>query len=149
MNNSIWNAPLESLYSGLASPTPAPAAVTAAAVSARLGLALLIKALAVVGKRSNFAGDRTKLNALIEGARAESAKLADAADEDIVADDDQRRSAVPMKAVRAADAGAELCHEARALVTGAIAADLDAAELLLDAATKAIQACLRANLESD
>lgn len=149
MNDSIWSKPLESLYEGLARPTPAPAAVTAAAVSARLGLALLIKALEVVGKRNSFAGDRIRLRELIDNARLEAAKLAEAADQDIAADDDSRRSEIPMKAARAADEGSRLCDEARAFVTGAILADLDAAEFLLDAAAQAIHACLRVNLQSD
>ncbi len=143
--SSIWNESTESLYRDLAEPKPAPAGVTAAAVSARLGMALLIKGLEIVGKRKTFAGDREKLRKLIETARRESAKLAEAADEDIVADADHRRSAVPMKAAQAAEAGLEICHAARSIVTGAITADLEAAALLMKAGLDAVHACVRSN----
>lgn len=137
---------MEALYGALAAPAPAPAAVTAAAVSARLGLALLIKALEVVGRRKNFSGDRDALRASIEHATQESAKLAQAADEDIHADPEQRREGVPMKAARAAESGLRLCEQARSIVTGAIAADLEAAVILLRAGRSAIYACVRSNL---
>ncbi len=108
-------------------------------------MALLIKGLEIVGKRKTFAGDREKLRKLIETARRESAKLAEAADEDIVADADHRRSAVPMKAAQAAEAGLEICHAARSIVTGAITADLEAAALLMKAGLDAVHACVRSN----
>jgi formiminotetrahydrofolate cyclodeaminase len=143
--SSIWSEPAEALYRDLAAPKPAPAGVTAAAVCARLGIALLIKVLEIAGKRKNFAGDPKKLRELIEAAQRESAKLAEAADEDILADREQRRSAVPMKAAQAAEAGVALCHQARAIVTGAIEADLETATLLMQAGLDAIRACVRSN----
>lgn len=145
MKQSIWNQPLKSLYRDLAEPAPAPAAVTAAAVSARMGLALLIKVLEVAGRRKNFGGDRERLRKMIEAARVESLMLAEAADEDIVAGAEQRRSEVPLKAAHAAEAGLALCAEARGVVTGAVAADLEAAALLLEAGVRAIQVCVRSN----
>jgi formiminotetrahydrofolate cyclodeaminase len=63
---TIWEAPLESLYDGLAAAKPAPAGVTAAAVSARLGLALLIKTLEITARR---AGDVETARALLPAAR--------------------------------------------------------------------------------
>lgn len=143
--NSIWTKPLEALYLDLAAAQPAPAAVTAAAVSARLGIALLIKALEVVGRRKRFAGDREQLSALLKAARAESDRLAEAADEDIAADAERRRREVPMKTARAAEAGWALCGEARKLVTGAVVADLEAAAVLLGSAVQAIHICVRSN----
>jgi formiminotetrahydrofolate cyclodeaminase len=143
---SIWNEPMETLYRDLVAPKPSPAAVTAAAVSARLGLALLIKVLDIVGKRKSFSGDAEKLNAMIDTARRESAKLAQAADDDVTADAERRRSEVPMQAADAAEAGLKLCREARAVVTGAIVADLEAAAVLLQAGLGAIQVCVRSNL---
>jgi formiminotetrahydrofolate cyclodeaminase len=145
VTHSIWNESLESLYRDLAAPKPAPAAVTAAAVSARLGLALLIKTLEIVGRRRSFSGDAEKVRALIDAARAESEKLAEAAGEDITADPERRRSEVPMKAAHAAKSGLTLCSEAREFVTGAVAADLEAAALLLQAGLSAIQVCVRSN----
>ncbi len=146
--NSIWSRPLETLYQDLAAAKPAPAAVTAAAVSARLGTALLIKTLEVVGRRKSFSGDAQQLRGLLEAAREQSARLAEAADEDIAADAGQRRSEVPMKAAQAAEAALELCGSARALVTGAILADLDAASQLLRAAASAIRGCVEENAQT-
>ena len=148
VSHSIWNESLESLYRDLEAAKPAPAGVTAAAVSARLGLGLLIKTLEVVRKRKNFSGDGEQVGALIDAARRESATLAGAADEDITADAERRRSEVPMKAARAAEAGLALCAKARGVVTGAIAADLEAAALLLQAGLSAIQICVRSNSAS-
>ncbi len=148
MNHSIWNESLESLYQDLEAAKPTPAGVTAAAVSARLGLGLLIKTLEVVRKRKSFSGDADKVRAALDAARRESAKLAEAADEDITADAARKRSAVPLKAAAAAEAGLALCEEARAFVTGAITADLEAATLLLQAGLNAIRVCVRSNLET-
>jgi hypothetical protein len=41
-----------------------------------MGIALLIKTLAVVGNRNSFEGDRDKLKTLTEAAQRESSKLA-------------------------------------------------------------------------
>jgi|HubBroStandDraft_4_1064222.scaffolds.fasta_scaffold935837_1 formiminotetrahydrofolate cyclodeaminase len=147
VSHSIWNETLESLYQDLEAAKPAPAGVTAAAVSARLGLGLLIKTLEVARKRKNFSGDAKQAGALIEAARRESAKLAAAADEDITADAARRRSEIPMQAAGAAEAGLALCEDARGIVTGAITADLEAAALLLQAGLRAIQVCVRSNLK--
>jgi formiminotetrahydrofolate cyclodeaminase len=145
---SIWNGPMEALYQDLAAAKNAPAAVTAAAVSSRLGVALLIKVLEIVGKRKSFSGDTEKLNAIIDAARRESSKLAQAADDDITADAERRRREVPMQAADAAQAGLKLCREARAVVTGAIVADLEAAVMLLQAGREAIERCVRANSQT-
>lgn len=143
--SSIWTGSLETLYRDLAAPKPAPAGVTAAAVSARLGMALLIKVLEIVGRRKSFAGNASELRAWIESAQRESTRLAEAADEDITADAERRRAAVPMKAAHAAEAGLVLCENARAVVTGAILADLEAARLLLRAGVEAIGECIKSN----
>jgi formiminotetrahydrofolate cyclodeaminase len=145
MTDSIWNKPLELLVQNLEAPKPAPAAVTAAAVSARLGLALLIKVLEIVRRRKNFAGDGTRVQLMIDAAREESVKLAQAADDDITGDAGRKRSEIPMLAAQAAESGLALCAEARGAVTGAITADLDAAVFLVEAGLGAIQTCLRSN----
>lgn len=149
VHESIWKQPLEGLYGDLAAPRPAPAAVTAAAVCARLGLALLIKSLEVVGRRKSFAGDREQLGELLEAARVESQKLAEVADEDIVAGEERRRSEVPVRATRAAEAALALCGRARPLITGAVAADLESAVLLLQGATRAVRVCMHTNTAGD
>ena len=143
--DSIWRDPLETLYEGLAHPKPAPAAVTAAAVTARLGVALLIKTLAIVARRRSFAGDRKLLGNIIEAARKESGTLAQAADDDLLAGPELRRREIPIEAARAAEAALACCDLARPLVTGAIVADLDAAVLLLQAAAQAIRRCADEN----
>jgi formiminotetrahydrofolate cyclodeaminase len=145
MKSSIWEESLGAFYRELAEPTPAPAAVTASAVSARLGLALLIKTLRVVERRKSFAGDRQRLSAMIEAALEESAALARAADEDITGEPERKQRDIPMQAARAADAGLALCIEARSIVTGAVAADLESANLLLAAAQRAILHCVNTN----
>ncbi len=145
MSGSIWKQPLESLYDGLAAPKSAPAAVTASAVSARFGLALLIKVLEVTIRRKAFSGDPAQFNAMIETARAESAKLAQAADDDTNAGPERRQSEIPTLAARAAEAGLAQCAKARPFITGPIAADLEAAVLLLDAARRAIIVCVESN----
>ena len=145
MPDSIWTASLESLVEELASAKVAPAGVTAAAVGARLGIALLIKTLAIVGRRRNFMGDAAELAAWIGAARRQSVVLAEAAHEDIVAGAEQRRTVVPMKAARAAEAGLALCEEAAAVVTGSLAADLGVAKLLLQAGRDAIRLCVQSN----
>ncbi len=147
MPDSIWNKPLESLVQNLEAPKPAPAAVTAAAVSARLGLALLIKVLEIVRGRKNFAGNGARVQSMIDAAREESVKLAQAADDDITGDAGRKRSQIPMLAAQAAESGLALCAEARGAVTGAIVADLEAAALLLQAGLTAIHACLRSNAQ--
>ena len=148
MTDSIWNESLESLYQNLEAAKPAPAGVTAAAVSARLGLGLLIKTLEVVRKRKNFSGDGIRVRAVLDAARRESSKLAEAADDDITAMPDASAARIPMLAAQAAESGLALCAEARGAVTGAIVADLEAATLLLQAGLNAIHVCLRSNLET-
>ena len=145
MHNSIWNQPLESFCADLAAPTPAPAAVSAAAVTARFGIALLIKVLEIVQRRRSFTGDRKALVSWIAAAHQQSIVLAEAADADITAPPERKRSEIPNQAGRAAEAGLALCAHARAVVTGAISADLDAAVAFLDCAARAIRRCVESN----
>ena len=145
MHNSIWNQPLESFYADLAAPTPAPAAVSAAAVTARFGVALLIKVLEIVRRRKSFTGDRDVLASWIATAQRESAILAQAADADITAPQERKRSEIPSEAAQAAETGLALCAHARTVVTGAISADLEAAAAFLDSAVRAIRHCVESN----
>lgn len=142
---SLWTQPLESLYEGLAAAKTAPAGVTAAAVSARFGMALLIKALEITVKRRDFSGDAAALRLWIDVARKEADALAEAANEDIAGAAERKRIEIPMIAARAAVAGLDMCAEAAGVVRGALAADVGAAAALLCAAVHAILLCVDSN----
>jgi formiminotetrahydrofolate cyclodeaminase len=144
-HGSIWKAPLESLYEGLAAAKTAPAGVTAAAVSARFGMALLIKALEITVKRRDFSGDAAALRLWIDAARKEAGALAEAANEDIAGAAERKRIEIPMMAARAAAAGMDLCAEAAGVVGGALAADVGVAAMLLGSAVRAIVLCVDSN----
>jgi formiminotetrahydrofolate cyclodeaminase len=139
--SSIWREPLESLYEGLAAAKPAPAGVTAAAVSARFGLALLIKTLEITARR----GDDEALRGWLGAARRYSEILAEAANDDIAAAPERKRIEIPMIAARAAVAGLDLCAEAAGVVRGALAADLGVAAMLLCSGVRAIVLCVDSN----
>src|SRR5579863_8075978 len=129
----------------VASRSPAPAGVAAAAVAADLGMSLLIKTLIITGKRPD----------LLEAARAESGRLRQAADDDIVTvremmrtRDPRNANEAPLRAARSAAAGLELCAQVEGEIGGLLAADLSAAAALLSGAVRAIQACVDANLSA-
>jgi hypothetical protein len=103
-----------------------------------MGIALLIKTLAVVGNRNSFEGDRDKLKTLTEAAQRESSKLAEVAEDDVTGAPERKRSEVPMNAVLAAEAALVLCAEARAIATGSVAVDIEVAVLLLTAAHRSV-----------
>ena len=127
------------MYDGLAAAKPSPAGVTAAAVSARFGMALLIKALEITSRRSE------DVRGLIEAARGYSEILAEAANDDIVGALEQRRIEIPMNAARAAVGGLDLGAEAASLVRGPVAADVGVAAMLLCSAVRAIVLCVDSN----
>ena len=85
MPESVWKSTLGDFRDRLAGREAVPAGVSVAAVSASLGLSLLIKVVEIVRKRKDFAGDPAKIEELLVQTRAESAKLDRLADEDIVA----------------------------------------------------------------
>lgn len=159
MHASIWPGTLGSFCDDVAGSNPAPAAVAASAVTATLGLSLLIKVLEITGKRKSFAGDSLFLKTLIQAARREVETLKLTADHDIEAVHlylESRFPAaarnaieVPMRAARAAVAGLDLCVEAAAIqgvTKGLPAADLGAAVLLLSAAVRTILLSVQFNL---
>jgi formiminotetrahydrofolate cyclodeaminase len=129
------------LCESLAAAKYAPAGVTAAAVSARFGMALLIKTLEITARRGHAEAVRGWLTA----ARRYSEILSEAANEDIVGTPERKRIEIPMNAVRAAVAGLDLCAEAAEVVRGALAADLGVAALLLCAAVRAVLLCVDSN----
>lgn len=138
---TIWDESLESLYAGLATAKPAPAGVTAAAVSARFGLALLIKVLEITARRDGS----QQLRLWIERSREEADILAEASNDDIVAAPERKRIEIPMISARSAAAGLDLCAEAAGSVRGALAADLGVAAMMLCAAVRGILLCVDSN----
>jgi formiminotetrahydrofolate cyclodeaminase len=159
---SIWSATLAEFRDNAESVNPVPAGVAISAVTATLALALLVKVLEITRRRENFAGDPQKIDAMIEGARRESALLNRLADDDIHAfnrylecvrkketPDEAMREAitVPMDAARATVRGLVLCREATALYSaGLTAADLGAAASLLSGAARAMLLSVESNL---
>ena len=146
MPDSIWTATLSSFHDDLAGTRPVPAGVAASAVAANLGLGLLMKVLKIIGKKRDVAS-------LHDAARRESARLKQAADDDIAAFNEymdclrhkqpvdaamRKAIEIPMTAARSAVAGVDLCAEAAGLVHALIAADLGAAATLLSGAARAI-----------
>lgn len=147
MPHSVWSDSLASFSDSVAATRPAPAGVAAAAVSAEVGISLLIKALAITGGSNHE---------LLEAARRERTHLRGAADDDIgavmaymLARDAaalHQAIAAPLEAARAAVAGLELCAKASGGVKPALAADVGAAQALLAGALRAILICIDANL---
>jgi len=150
--DSIWSATLASFRDRMATVEPAPAGVSAAAVSATFGLGLLIKVLQIASKRKDFAGERDLVRTLLNDARGLSEELSRLADEDVAAFheylDCLRRKVptdaalrqtidVPLKVARAAASGLDLCAKATGLVHAFVASDLGAASTLLAAAVSA------------
>jgi len=88
MPEPIWNNTLEQFRDRVAGLEPAPAGVTAAAVSATFGFGLLTKVLAIASKRKDFAGDRELVRTLLDAAHAQSQIVSQLADEDIAAFDE-------------------------------------------------------------
>jgi formiminotetrahydrofolate cyclodeaminase len=152
----MWAATLASFCDEVASAQPAPAAVTVSCVTAEMGIGLLVKVLTIVGRRKSFKGDRDRLNALTAAAGEASAALRTAAADDVAAVRafiGSREAAaalraieVPMQAARAAANGLDLCGDAKGLIEGLAAADLEAASLLISAALRAIVLSVEFNL---
>jgi formiminotetrahydrofolate cyclodeaminase len=159
MPESVWKSTLEDFRDRLAGRESVPAGVSVAAVSASLGLSLLIKVIEIVRKRKDFAGDPAKIEALLAQARAESAKLDRAADEDIVAFAEymasrgtpgeavalQKAIQTPLGAARAAAAGLQLCSEAIAMTPASIAPDLGTAALILAGSVRSMLLSVESN----
>jgi len=153
METSVWTGTLARFREKACGTDPVPASVAISAVTASLALALLAKVLAITGKRKNFTGDRPRLGALLDAARAESTRLTRLADEDIEAFNQYRECVrqggeitaairqaieVPLNAARAAVRGLGLCADAADMVRGLTAADLGAAAALLSGAVRAM-----------
>jgi formiminotetrahydrofolate cyclodeaminase len=162
MSDSIWTASLAAFRDRVAGLEPVPAGVSAAAVSATLGLGLLMKVLEIAAKRKNFAGDRQLVESLLHDARNKSQLLVHLADDDIVAFhqylDCLRRKesteaairkaiAIPLTVARAAAAGIKLCDQATPLVHAFVAPDLATAAALLSAALRSTLRTVEFNVQ--
>jgi formiminotetrahydrofolate cyclodeaminase len=162
MSDSIWTATLASFRDRVAGLDPVPAGVSAAAVTATLGLGLLTKVLEIASKRKDFAGDRRVVADLVHEARNKSQILAHLADADIAAFHEylaaRRRKEstagalrkvieVPLGVARAAASGVTLCEKSSGLIHAAVAPDLATAKALLAAAAQSSLFTLRANLQ--
>jgi formiminotetrahydrofolate cyclodeaminase len=160
--DSIWSATLAGFRDRVATVEPVPAGVSAAAVTATLGLGLLAKVIEIASKRKDFAGDRDLVRVLLTEARRLSETLSRLADEDIAAFHDYldclRRKAptdaalrktidVPLNVARAATSGMDLCENAAGLVHAFVASDLGAASTLLTAAVSATLLSLNFNVQ--
>jgi formiminotetrahydrofolate cyclodeaminase len=159
MPESVWKSTLADFRDRLAGRESVPAGVSVAAVSASLGLSLLIKVIEIVRNRKDFAGDPAKVEALLAQARAESAKLDRSADEDIVAFAEYMASRgtpgetvalekaiqTPLGAARAAAAGLQLCSQAIALTPASIAPDLGTAALILAGSVRSMLLSVESN----
>lgn len=164
MKHSIWAATIDDFSSDLAKPQPSPAAGSAAAVSARLAVCLLIKVLEITSGRKRVTGDTEQIHSLLQAARNESETLGRVADEDSTAfagylasvrqkaDQSTLNAAmleaieVPMNGARSAARALALCGEAVPLIPAFIAADLGAAALLLSGAVRAMLITVDYNL---
>ena len=159
MPESVWKSTLGDFRDRLAGRESVPAGVSVAAVSASLGLSLLIKVVEIVRKRKDFAGDPAKIEKLLARARAESAMLDHCADEDIVAFAEYMASRgtpgeavalekaiqTPLGAAHSAAAGLQLCSEAIALTPASIAPDLGTAALILAGSVRAMLLSVESN----
>ncbi|MEP6961816.1 MAG: cyclodeaminase/cyclohydrolase family protein [Acidobacteriota bacterium] len=145
MDASLWQDTLDGFQQGVAADRPTPAGVATAAVTAALGLSLLVKALRITGKKPELLEPALKL---IE-------ELRSAADADVAAvrryietKDQGSLHDAPVRAAKAAMAGVTLCEDAAGAVKGLIRADIEASTALLQGAAAAIAACVAANAEA-
>jgi len=157
MADSIWKSTLAGFRDQLATAAPTPAGVSTAAVSASLGLALLMKVLEITRNRKNFSGDPRRIEEMLVSARQASLQLDQCADDDIAAFNAymstrlpaalHRAIEVPLRAGHAAVTGIDLCREASAWTPKSIAPDLGAAASLLAASARAILLSVDSNAQ--
>ena len=150
VNASVWGGTLAGFREKAGGTDPVPAGVAISAVTASLALALVAKVLQIAGKKRDVSA---LLEALLDTARAESAQLAELADQDIRAFEQYMSTGdmlpaiqVPMEAARAAVRGLGLCAEAAGVVRGLTAADIGAAAALLSGAARAMLLSVDFNL---
>lgn len=162
MSESIWTSTVVAFRDRLAGLDPVPAGVSAAAVSATFGFALLNKVLEIASKRKDFAGDRNLVEHLLHEGRNQSQLLGHLAERDIAAfreylDARKRKEStepalrkaveIPLSVARACASGVSLCEQAVGLIHAAVAPDLATAKFLLAAGARSVLTTVRANLE--
>ena len=147
MEDSLWTGTLARFREQAGAADPVPAGVAISAVTASLALALVAKVLRIAANK------KKDVSTLLDAARAESALLADLADQDIRAFHQYMSSGatreaieVPMNAARAAVRGLHLCAEAAGIVKGLTAADIGSAAALLSGAVRAFLLSVDFNL---
>ncbi|MFZ0550794.1 MAG: cyclodeaminase/cyclohydrolase family protein [Steroidobacteraceae bacterium] len=164
---------LEQFRREVASPQPTPAGVAIAAVSASFALGLVVKVLAVTGRRNPPPTDTVSIEPLVAAAEAASQRILQLAANDIAAfeayltarrlprtTESERqarqqalesslRSAidVPLAAAQEAAAGVQLCTEVSAFAPPALVADLGVAATLLAGALRSFLLCAQSNVQ--
>ena len=170
MADSLWTLTLSDFRARTASARPTPGGGSVCAVSASLGLGLVIMALEITHKRAHDAA----LDELIARARCVLAELGEAADEDVRAfdsymlahdlpdasEDDKRTRAkalrhsadvateVPLSGARRAVRALELAVDAAQRTSLHVISDVLAGSELLHAATEGLFATLAMNLKA-
>jgi formiminotetrahydrofolate cyclodeaminase len=146
MHASVWRMPVEELQAAVAAPRPAPAGVTTAAVSAVLGLSLVVKVLRIRGVRPELLAAALELIAeLRAGADADIAAVQEFID---TRNQGPLRES-PKRVAQAVARARQLCAQAAPELSGRIAADVTAAQALLEGAAAAVEACIAANIQYD
>lgn len=149
MSDELWRESLAAFRAALAADAPTPGCGAAAAVTADLGLALVVKALRISRRHADSVALAEQL------AQAESllGRLGRFADEDMQAFSDylqaaqrgdeardlaaRQACAVPLASAHGCLQGLEIAVVARPLVRGALSSDVRAGGLLLHAALSA------------
>jgi len=170
--NALSDLTLERFREAATSTHPTPAGVAVAAVSASFAFGLLVKALAVSGRKDAQSIDPGKLEPLLAAAHAESSRMLQLAADDVAAFEAyltatrmprstererlERQRALdaalhqaidlPLAAARSAAAGLELCAEALPLTHLVVLADLATAATLLGGALRAYLFCAQSNI---
>jgi formiminotetrahydrofolate cyclodeaminase len=170
--NALSDLTLERFREAAASTHPTPAGVAVAAVSASFAFGLLVKALAVSGRKDAQSLDPGKLEPLLSAAHAESRRMLQLATDDGAAFEAyltatrmprstererlereraldaalQQAIDLPLAAARSAAAGLELCAAALAVTHRVVLADLATAATLLGGALRAYLFCAQSNV---
>jgi methenyltetrahydrofolate cyclohydrolase len=155
---------LEDFRREVASERPMPAGVAIAAVSAGFALGLVVKVLAVGGRRNELAEDTPRLERLTAATQAASHRMLQLAGEDVAAfeayltgsEQKTRQQAIdsavrhaidlPLAAAQKAAAGLQLCSDVSAFTPPALIADLGVAATLLASALRGFLLCAEANV---
>src|SRR5512146_896865 len=156
-DGDLSQATLEHFRREAAGPSPMPAGVAIAAVSAGFALGLIAKVLAVTGRRNTLPENTAGLEPLTAAAQAASQRMLQLAADDVAAFEaylaarrlpratDSERQArqmgidsavrraidLPLAAAQEAAAGLQLCSEVSAFTSPALAADIGVTTTLL------------------